>query len=92
MPSIEVRAGAEADVFDVAVGDGGSRSHYTVTFDEWGRRTAAAHGSTPERLVEACFRFLLDREPKEAILSRFALGVVAGYFPEVDARIGDYLG
>ena len=41
-----------------------------------------APGSAPEELLEASFRFLLEREPKEAILSRFELPVIERYFPE----------
>ena len=46
---------------------------------------------TAESLVEASFRFLLDREPKESILSQFDLPVIARYFPEYPDRIADYL-
>ena len=45
------------------------------------RLTAGKH--TPERCLEAAFRFLLDREPKESILSRFAVTVIA-LFPEFE--------
>ena len=38
--------------------------------------------STPERLLEASFQFLLAREPASSILSRFALPVIERYFPE----------
>jgi len=48
-------------------------------------------GGNPEKLIEASFRFLLDREPKESILSRFDLSVISRYFPEYPARIADYL-
>jgi hypothetical protein len=41
-----------------------------------------APGTTPERLLEASFEFLLEREPKESILSRFDLPVIERYFPE----------
>jgi len=41
-----------------------------------------APGSTPEELLEASFEFLLSREPKESILSRFELPVIEQYFPE----------
>ena len=44
--------------------------------------TRYAPGATPERLLEASFGFLLEREPASAILSRFALPVIEGYFPE----------
>lgn len=48
-------------------------------------------GSTPEQVIEASFRFLLDREPKESILSRFHIEVISRYFPEFPAQIGSYL-
>ena len=41
-----------------------------------------------ERLVEASFRFLLEREPREAILRRFELPVIGRYFPDYAAEIG----
>ena len=41
-----------------------------------------APGSTPEELLESAFAFLLAREPKDAILSRFDLPVIERYFPE----------
>lgn len=46
-----------------------------------------------ERLVEASFRFLLEREPREAILRRFELPLIGRYFPqyatEIRARVHD---
>jgi hypothetical protein len=44
--------------------------------------TAGKH--TPERCLEATFRFLLDREPKESILGRFDATVISRYFPEFE--------
>ena len=41
-----------------------------------------APGATPEELLEQAFAFLLAREPKEAILTRFELPVIERYFPE----------
>jgi hypothetical protein len=41
-----------------------------------------APDATPERLLEASFEFLLEREPAPSILSRFALPVIERYFPE----------
>jgi len=74
------------DVYSVVVEDGGSRTRHEVTV------TAAdvaryAPGATPERLLEASFAFLLEREPKESILSRFALPVIERYFPEYPTTI-----
>ena len=48
-------------------------------------------GGTPEKLIEASFRFLLDREPKESILRRFDLSVISRYFPAYPTQIDDYL-
>lgn len=48
-------------------------------------------GGNPEKLIEASFRFLLDREPKESILSRFDLNLISRYFPEYPSQISDYL-
>jgi hypothetical protein len=48
-------------------------------------------GRTPEQVVEAAFRFLLDREPKEAILSRFDISVISRYFPEFECELPHYL-
>ena len=47
-----------------------------------------APGATPERLLEASFEFLLEREPASSILSRFALPVIERYFPEYRREIG----
>jgi hypothetical protein len=46
-----------------------------------------APGATPERLLEASFEFLLEREPKEAILPRFELPIIERYFPEYASTI-----
>lgn len=68
---------------------GGSSIHeVTVHGDDASRY---APGVPVEALVEASFRFLLDREPRTAILDRFELPVIARYFPEYPERIGDYL-
>jgi hypothetical protein len=40
-----------------------------------------------ERLVEATFAFLLEREPRSSILASFDPAVVRRYFPEYDAEV-----
>jgi hypothetical protein len=40
-----------------------------------------------DRLVRETFEFLLEREPRTAILSRFDLRDVSRYFPEYPATI-----
>jgi hypothetical protein len=45
------------------------------------------HGATAEQLLEASFRFLLEREPKESILPRFELSLIETYFSDYSAKI-----
>jgi hypothetical protein len=53
------------------------------------RLTAGEH--MPERGLEAAFRFLLDREPKESILKRFDVTAISRYFPEFEREMPRYL-
>ena len=85
MVSIHVshRQGA---IYDVTVDEDGSATHHEVTV--WPSDVERyAPGATPETLLEASFRFLLEREPKEAILRRFELPVIERYFREYPAQI-----
>jgi hypothetical protein len=90
---IEVRRTAEAEpfAFEVIVreGQGETRHHVTMSRRIYERLTAGEH--TPERCLEAAFRFLLDREPKESILSSFDVTVISRYFPEFERELPRYL-
>jgi hypothetical protein len=68
--------------FDVVVKEERSESRHQVTLspEDAARFSALA----PARVVEAAMIFLLDREPKEAILSSFDIGVIRRYFPDFD--------
>jgi hypothetical protein len=55
-------------------------------------RRYAGMDATPDHLVTASFRFLLDREPRESILRGFRLSEIERYFPEFPRLIGSYLG
>ena len=48
-------------------------------------------GATVAQLLEASFRFLLEREPNTSILREFELPVIGRYFPEYEREIGHYL-
>lgn len=76
--SIEPSGGSVYQVL-VTQGSNTTRHEVTVTPEDVARY---APGTTPERLLEASFEFLLEREPASSILSRFALPVIEGYFPE----------
>jgi hypothetical protein len=72
--------------YRVTIEDGGSRTMHDVTVTPQ-HVARYAPNATPERLLEASFAFLLEREPKEAILSRFELPVIERYFPEYGRTI-----
>lgn len=78
--------------FAVEVRDGRGSSRHTVTADPaLVAQLVAGRRVTEERFVEAVFEFLLEREPKDSILSRFDVSVVSRYFPEFEGTIGAYL-
>jgi len=70
--------------FRVTVREGGGETRHEVS-------VADAGGRVPATLVRAAFLFLLDREPKEAILARFDVSVISRYFPEFDRELPRYL-
>jgi len=90
---IEVRRISEGGRLDFEVvvreGEGETRHHVTISREICERLTAGKH--TPERCLEAVFRFLLDREPKESILGRFDVTVISRYFPEFERELPHYL-
>jgi len=90
---IEISRTAEGDPlgFEVLVreGRGETRHHVTMSQATYERLTAGKH--TPERCLQAAFRFLLDREPKESILSSFDVAVISRYFPEFERELPRYL-
>ena len=90
---IEVRRSGEGDPLEFQVvvreGKGETRHDVTMARETCERLTAGKH--TPERCLEAAFRFLLEREPKESILSRFDVTVISRYFPEFERELPRYL-
>jgi len=74
------------DTFQVYVRDAGGTSAHRVTLSDADRRRLGGDADA-EALVEASFRFLLEREPRESILAHFALPEIARYFPDFPAEI-----
>ncbi len=73
--------------FRVRVTEGKSQSTHEVTLDPKYLARLAAETAPPEVLIRKSFEFLLEREPKESILSRFDLTVISRYFPEYEREI-----
>ena len=89
---VEVRRVADDPLaFDVVVREGQGETRHHVTMSRATAERLAAGQHTPESCLEAAFRFLLDREPKEAILSRFDVDVIKRYFPEFERELPRYL-
>jgi hypothetical protein len=91
-PSVSVtpRPGGRL-VFDVIVRDALGESRHQVTMQANEAERWAKLSAEPAHCVEAVMRFLLDREPKELILSGFDTNVVRRYFPEFDDALPGYL-
>lgn len=78
--------------FTVTVSDEGNQCHYQVTLsNETYRELSGNTDAGPEQCIEAAFRFLLDREPKEAILPGFDITLISSYFPDFNTVFIDYL-
>jgi hypothetical protein len=89
---IDVMRTGEGDPleFEVIVHEGKRETRHRATIDKktCGRLTASMY--LAEDYLEATFRFLLDREPKESILSRFDVRVISRYFPEFERELPRY--
>jgi hypothetical protein len=47
--------------------------------------------NTPDNVIGAAFRFLLDREPKDSILPSFDITEISRYFPDFERELPRYL-
>jgi hypothetical protein len=72
---------------DVSVTNGGSTSKHRVKLQQDTYRLLTEERCSPEDLLRASFEFLLEQEPKEAILREFDLPVIGRYFPEYEAEL-----
>jgi len=72
--------------FDVTV-ESDSVTRHRVTLDPVYYQMLAGGKVDEERLIEASFEFLLERESNTAILGEFDLSVIRRYFPEYEIEI-----
>ena len=80
----------EGWIFEVTVSNGNSTTHNVNLTREYYHHLLLSD-TTPTKLVEGSFRFLLEREPKEMILRTFDLKIISHYFPEYERRISEYI-
>ena len=78
---------ASRSIFQVGVHEGKGRSEHRVTLKAADFARLAKEGEQPGDFVRRCFEFLLEREPKESIMSSFDVMVIARYFPEFETTI-----
>jgi hypothetical protein len=90
---IEVKQTGHSDplTFDVVIEESGKETRHQVTMSVGDYDRLTKRSCLPEHCVEAAFRFLLDREPKEAILPRFDVSVISRYFPDFETRLSRYI-
>lgn len=69
--------------------DGRTEHQVTMSTATFTRLTTGYN--TPENVVAAVFRFLLEREPRESILPRFDVADVSRYFPDFEAELPRHL-
>ena len=90
MADIRVTASGSG-TWTVEVREGSGTTTHRVGASAEQVRRYGGDGCDPEALIRASFEFLLEREPKESILSRFDLPVIGRYFPEYERVIGTML-
>ncbi len=86
---IEVKKENEHD-FRVTVEEKGSTSEHKVNLSDDYYKTLTDGKIYKEELIKKSFEFLLEREPKESILSEFDLRIINHYFPEYEEEIKAY--
>ncbi len=78
---------ANSFVVTVRVADRAGETVHTVTVPRADLARLARPNESVTSFVERCFEFLLAREPKESIMRRFDVMVIARYFPEFEDTI-----
>jgi len=73
--------------YRVRIIEGRAETSHIVTLQPGDHQRLAGGKARPEELLKRSFEFLLEREPKESILARFDLPLIARYFPEYEREI-----
>lgn len=77
----------EGWICEVTVDPDSKPSKHEVTLPRDDYQDLSGESATPEQLIEESFYFLLEREPKNAILSSFEIRTIETYFPEYSKKI-----
>jgi hypothetical protein len=79
------------ETFEVTVRDKSGETMHQVRMQVSDYERLCARKVSAERLIEASFGFLLDREDKSQILREFDIDVISRYFPEFERELQRYL-
>ncbi len=77
----------DENTFDVTIDEEGSKATKTVTLDDKYHKKITGGIIPKEEVIKKSFEFLLDKEPKESIMSRFDLRDIVKFFPEFESYI-----
>jgi len=77
----------DENTFQVTIDEDNSKSTHTVTVDDKYHKKLTGGVIPKEDLIKKSFEFLLEREPKESIMSKFDLKVINKFFPEYESYI-----
>lgn len=77
--------------FTVTVTEGSGETTHQVTLSQATYQKLTGGKVSASDCVQAAFQFLLEREPKEAILRQFDITVISHYFPNFERELSRYL-
>lgn len=77
--------------FTVTVTEDSGETTHQVTFSQGTYQKLTGGKVSASDCVRAAFVFLLEREPKEAILGQFDMTVISHYFPDFERELPRYL-
>jgi hypothetical protein len=83
---IEIKKKSEHEFF-VCVKEEKTETEHLITLDDDYYKKLTNGEISKEELIKRSFEFLLERESKESILSKFDLKVIKNYFPEYEKKI-----
>jgi hypothetical protein len=86
----ELNSDKDSIVYRVEVIEEDSKTTHKVELNRDDYQNFTDGKIAPEQLVQCSFEYLLDREPKESILSSFNVSVISHYFPEYAREIISY--
>lgn len=93
MATIEIKvtdSNTDSFKFRVEVTENDSKTVHKVEMNRLDYDNLSDGKISPEEFIKRSFEFLLEREPKESILSSFNISVISRYFPEYPEQIASY--